>query len=93
MTTVVSPKPLDLEVSPCYVLTHGHAVYKAVTYMVQSQARQSSEKLRPAIRANLQVTQGSNSHQPQEGHSWTYTISSYTSFCCSLLSPHVIAAP
>lgn len=57
----VSPKPLDLEVSPCYVLTHRHAGYKAVTYVVQSQDRQSSEKLSPATRANLHVTQGSNS--------------------------------
>lgn len=30
----VSPKPLDLEVSQCYVLTHRHAVYKAVAYVV-----------------------------------------------------------
>ena len=30
----VSPKPLDLEVSLCYVLNHRHAVYKAVTYVV-----------------------------------------------------------
>lgn len=44
------------------MLTHGHPVYKAVTYMVQSQARRSSEKLSPATRANLQVTRGSNSH-------------------------------